>query len=68
MHLKQFLHPHKCTTIEVSRIIYETESTILIEYDEQGIWLPKSRVTIRRMDGEPATITIPVWLFEKKFG
>ena len=64
--IKQLLHFHRYTTIEVKNI-YESEKTILVEFKEQNAWLRKDQITIRKEAYDSMIISIPDWLFEKKF-
>jgi hypothetical protein len=64
---KQFLGSERYTTLEDPEILRDTEKAIQIKWNEQKVWLPKSQITIRQKDGELLSITIPDWLFNKKF-
>ena len=55
----------KFKTIEVPEIIYEGNSKILIEYNEQSCWLKKSQITINR--DNKISITMPARLYKKIF-
>ena len=55
----------KFKTIEVPEIIYEGNSKILIEYNEQSCWLKKSQITINR--DNKISITMPGRLYKKIF-
>lgn len=52
-------------TLSNRKIYYETDAAILIELEEQSVWLSKKDITIQR-DEDTATITIPYWLLKKK--
>ncbi|MHC4690551.1 MAG: hypothetical protein ACYS5F_13080 [Planctomycetota bacterium] len=56
----------KPVTIEVF-ITDETTKTIQVDYKDQVTWLQKSLVKIKQQDGNKVTITIPLWLFTRKF-
>jgi hypothetical protein len=45
----------------------ETVKTIQINYKNQTAWLQKSLVTLYQHEENKATITIPLWLFKRKF-
>jgi hypothetical protein len=64
---KQLLGSERYTTLEDPEILRDTEKAIQIKWNEQKVWLPKSQITIRQKDGELLSITIPDWLFNKKF-
>lgn len=53
-------------TVELPEIAHETDSGILIEWNGQNGWLPKSKVRIAHSD-DSVMITVPRWLFERKF-
>lgn len=55
----------KSITLTDVKIYYETDAAILIELEDQSVWLSKMDVTIQR-DRDTATITIPLWLLKKK--
>jgi hypothetical protein len=53
------------TTIKAPVILRETDDAIQIKWNRQTVWFPKSQITIRE---DPTSISIPDWLFNKKFG
>jgi hypothetical protein len=62
--MKKLFKP-KVKTIEVAEIIYEGNSKILIEYNEQSRWLSKSQIIINR--DNHISITMPIKLYKKIF-
>ncbi len=48
-------------------IAEETVKTILVNYKDQTVWLQKSLVMFNQHEKNKATITIPFWLFARKF-
>ncbi len=48
------------------KIYYETDSAILVELEDQSVWLPKAEIKIEKQK-KSATITVPFWLVKKKF-
>ena len=63
---KEYLGSDSDTTIENADLLRETDKAIHIEYNEQRAWLPKSQIKIDY--GKSLKITMPEWLFKKKFG
>jgi len=45
----------------------ETEKTIQINYNDRIAWLQKSLVKINPCNNNQVTLTIPFWLFTRKF-
>lgn len=64
---KQFLGSDKYITIENPEIVRDTNKEIHINYNDQRVSLPKSKIFIDQNAGEPLRITMPEWLFNKKF-
>ena len=61
-----YLSLDKYATIENPEILREHDKAIHIEYNHQRAWLSKSEIKIEY--GDSLKITIPGWLFRKKFG
>lgn len=61
-----FLSFRRAATFEDVEIYHETETAILVELNEQTIWLPKNKIKISRQN-DLATITIPLDIIRKKF-
>ncbi len=64
--LTRFLAFGRFVTIEIPKIAYETESGLLIEWQEQNAWLPKELVRIQRRNGT-VIIKMPKRLFMRTF-
>lgn len=45
----------------------ETVKTIRVNYKDQTVWLQRSLVKLKQYEGGKVTITIPFWLFTRKF-
>jgi hypothetical protein len=58
--------PAEETALEVE-IIRQTEKAILINHAGQQVWLPKSKIRIEPLNGQLFKVSIPSWLFERKF-
>jgi hypothetical protein len=56
----------KAATIEVM-VTDETVKTIQINYKNKTVWLQKSLVTLYQYEENKVTITIPLWLYKRKF-
>ena len=56
----------KSVTIE-TKIIHDTPRAVLIEHDGRSAWLSKRKLTIVQLNERIAKITIPKWLFDRKF-
>ena len=63
--LNRFLKAGQTVTVEVPEIICETPSAILIEYNSQNAWFPKSKVRISQKENS-VEVKIPRWLFDRK--
>lgn len=63
--IERLLPRRRSITLENVKIYYETDAAILIELDDQSVWLSKEQIIIQR-DNNNATITIPLWLLKKK--
>ncbi len=66
LRFQQLLSFGRTVTIEIPQIAYETETGILVEYNYQTAWLPKSRVKITRRPNS-VIIQLPRWLYRHKF-
>lgn len=64
LQIEQLLRRRSITLSKI-KIYYETDAAVLIELEEQSVWLSKADVTIQRNE-DTATITIPYWLLKKK--
>lgn len=64
--ISRFLSIGQKVTVEVPEIICETPTGILIEYNSQNAWFPKSKVSICHKLNS-VEVKIPRWLFERKF-
>ncbi|HQU72636.1 MAG TPA: hypothetical protein PKV71_06805 [Calditrichia bacterium] len=64
--LNRILMAGQKVTVEVPEIVCETATGILIEYNSQNAWFPKSKVVIQQK-GDSVEVKIPRWLFERKF-
>lgn len=51
---------------EEIQIYHETDSAILVELEDQAIWLPKAEIEIAKENGA-ASIHVPIWLIRRKF-
>lgn len=56
----------KPATIE-ALVTEETVKTIQVHYKSQTAWLQKSLVNLYQHEENRVTITIPLWLFTRKF-
>lgn len=45
----------------------ETEKTIQVNFNDRIVWLQKSLIKVNPGEGNQVTLTIPFWLFARKF-
>ena len=57
---------NKSATLEVL-VTEETTKVIRVNYRNQTVWLQKSLVIYNSQEENKATITVPLWLFTRKF-
>ena len=48
-------------------IIDETEKTMQVYYRDQEVWLQKSLVNIHKQHGNKVNVSVPFWLYMRKF-
>jgi len=50
----------------VNEIVKETEKAVLVSANGET-WLPKSQITVNKIEGFPTVVELPTWLwFQKK--
>lgn len=52
--------------LEHVELVYESESALLVEVEDESAWLSKSNVTIKESNGT-VVLELPRWLFNMKF-
>ncbi len=62
--LKNFQSFNKYVEIRVPELVHESDNFILIEWKEQGVWLPKSKIKIQSIKNEVA-LRVPYALARK---
>lgn len=49
------------------RILRETGKAVYLEIEAGRGWLPKSKIELERQPGGRVKVSIPAWLFRRKF-
>ena len=62
----QFFSSRKVVTFKDVKIYHETETAVLVELNDQTVWLPRHRITVKKNENL-ATIKMPYSLLLKKF-
>ncbi|MEJ2637187.1 MAG: hypothetical protein P8184_18120 [Calditrichia bacterium] len=62
--IRKLLRRTKYHDIVIPELAHESDSFILIEWKERGIWLQKSEITIEK-SGEEMVLHVPDFLFWK---
>lgn len=63
---ERFFPFRKVATFEDVKIYHETDNSILVELNDQTVWLPKKKIKVSKQNNL-VTITIPVDFIRKKF-